>query len=113
MVPLASLAVLIAVGIGVDFTGQTTAEQGLRDQAMYCARLGAAGANLTVTATTTAIATAEKCLVNLHATGTVTRTDTSLIVTVTGTYPTKLLTVIGVDHLPLAGTAAAAINPGR
>ena len=45
MVPFASLAAIICVGIGVDFSGQILAEQDARDMASFCARQGVQEAN--------------------------------------------------------------------
>jgi len=113
MVPLASLAALICVGIGVDFSGQTIAEQDLRDQATFCAQQGAGRATLAADATAVAVTTAQQCLTARGLSGTVTRTGSSITVDLTGTYSTKLLTIIGIDHLPVHGTTAVTILQTR
>ena len=113
MVPVASLAALISIGIGVDFSGQVIAEQQLRDQAAYCARDGAQLATLKVASTSPAVSRAYECLARIGVSGTVTLVGTTLVVTVSGTYSTKLLTIIAIDRLPLRGTASMEILPGR
>jgi len=113
MIPLAALAAIICVGIGVDFSGQTMAEQDLRDIAAHCAREGAARAAVGADATQTGIDTAEACLAGLGLEGIVTATDTSLSVALAGTYRTKLLSVISVNSLPVRGTASVSLLSGR
>jgi len=113
MVPLATLAALIAVGIGVDFAGQTVAEQNLRDVATYCARTGASQGVLGAQASAIAVSTAYQCLTAQGVTGTVSLTTDSLTVTLTGTYTTRLLTIVGINRLPLTATGSTTIRQGR
>jgi len=113
MVPLASLAALICVGIGVDFSGQAIAEQDLRDQAAYCAREGAQGVALGAANTAQAVDFAYQCLSNQGLSGKVTLEGGLITVTLTGVYPTKLLTIISIDELPVRGTASSSVSQGR
>jgi len=113
MVPLASLAALICVGIGVDFSGQTIAEQDLRDQASHCAREGAVQATTGAQSTSEAISIAYQCLATQGLTGTVSLAETMLVVEVTGVYKTKLLSIVTIDKLPLRGYASTNILQDR
>ena len=113
MVPLMSVAALICVGIGVDFSGQTIAEQELRDQAAHCAREGAARATLGATNTSQAVTIANQCLSTQGLEGTATLEGASLVVEAKGTYTTKLLTIISITQLPLHGTASTQITQSR
>jgi len=113
MVPLASLTALICVGIGVDFSGQTIAEQDLRDQAAYCARVGSEASTLGATNTVQAIDIAYQCLSNHGLTGAVTSDGTSITVDVHSTYTTKMLTIVAVNQLPVHGVASSNILQGR
>ena len=113
MVPLASLAALICVGIEVDFSGQTIAEQDLRDQASRCARQGAASATMGARSTALAVDTAYQCLSASGLRGTVSLNGTSLVVDLTATYQTKVLTIVAINRLPVRGTASVTINQGR
>lgn len=113
MVPLAALAALLCVGIAVDLGGQTMAEQDLRDIAAHCAREGAAEAVLGGANSQVALEVANQCLGTSGLTGTTTLAGDSLIVTLTSTYNTKLLTLIGIGTLPVDGTASVVISQGR
>jgi len=113
MVPLASLAALICVGIGVDFSGQAIAEQNLRDQAAYCARQGGQASTLGAINTAQAIDIAYQCLSSHGLSGTVGFDGTSITVDVRDTYPTKLLTIVAIDELPVHGWASSEILQGR
>jgi len=113
MVPLASLAALICVGIGVDFSGQTIAEQNLRDQAAYCARMGGQASTVGATNTAQAINAAYQCLSTGGLSGTVGFDGTSITVEVRDTYRTKLLTIVAIDELPVRGRASSDILQGR
>jgi len=113
MVPLAGLAALICVGIGVDFSGQTIAEQNLRDQASYCARQGAQAETLGAVNTIRAVGVAYQCLSSEGLSGTVALDGTAITVDVHDTYPTKLLTIVAINELPVRGVASADILQGR
>ncbi|MDR0284716.1 MAG: hypothetical protein LBI33_07480 [Propionibacteriaceae bacterium] len=113
MIPVASLAALICVGIGVDFSGQVAAEQVLRDQASHCARAGATAATLGANSEFLALAGAETCLSEGVLVGTARLDGRVLTVELTGTYPTKLLSIIAIDRLPLRGAASVGLAQDR
>jgi len=113
MTPLASLAALICVGIGVDFSGQALAEQDLRDRAGHCARESAQGVPLGAITALNAVASAYQCLSAQGMTGTVQLVDDTLVIRTSGTYRTKILTIIAIDQLPIRGTASAVVLQGR
>ncbi|MCL2784147.1 MAG: hypothetical protein FWD55_01665 [Propionibacteriaceae bacterium] len=113
MVPLISFAALICVGIGVDFSGQVTAEQELRDQAWHCARVGAGQIGMTANSALAATTAASRCLDDHGLTGTVALTGDSVIVEVSGTYQTKLLTALGINQLPIQAAASSSILQGH
>jgi hypothetical protein len=113
MVPVITTAVLICLGIGVDFSGQALAEQGLRDQAAYCARSGAVSGQVGVDATAEAVQVATACLTELGVQGTALVEDTRLIVEVKGTYATRLLGIIAIDHLDATGRASTSLVQDR
>jgi hypothetical protein len=114
MVPLASLAALIAMGIGVDFSGQVRAEQELRDVASQCARVGAGQVSVGgAPGPGSALSAAQSCLVALGVEGTVSVTGSSLGVSLRGQYSTAILGIIGIADLPLKAEAAATIREGQ
>ncbi|MCL2471077.1 MAG: hypothetical protein FWF25_04965 [Propionibacteriaceae bacterium] len=113
MVPMASLAALICVGIGVDFSGQTMAEQDLRDQAAQCARQAGEGVAMGAITTSQVVTAAYQCLSAAGLTGNVNFMGTSVSIDVAGTYDTKVLTIISINQLPIHGTATASILQGR
>jgi hypothetical protein len=113
MVPMASLAALLCVGLGVDFSGQTLAEQQLRDQAGYCAREGSNQITMGATSTVLAVAQAQNCLARTGTIGTVFLSGRNLVVEVRGSYDTKLLSILMINRLPLKGTATMQIMQGR
>ena len=113
MAPLIGLAAMICVGIAVDFSGQTIAEQSLRDQAAHCAREGAARMTLGAATVEVAINTAHQCLSTLGLTGVVTLSDNSLSIELAGAYQTKLLSIVAIEQLPVRGTAKVTVLPGR
>lgn len=114
MVPTAALAVLIAMGVGVDFSGQVQAEQTLRDIAGQCARLGATQVGLNhLVNPTLALSTAQGCLASWGVDGHVGLTEGGLTVTLEGTYSTKLLSLVGLRTLPVTATAGAVVGVGR
>ena len=114
MVPGAALAVLIAMGIGVDFSGQVQAEQSLRDIAGQCARLGTTQISLNqMVNQVAALNSAQACLDRLGVTGQVALSGAGLTVTVQGTYQTKLLGLIGIGQLPVTASAGAVVKVER
>ena len=113
MVPLASLAAIICVGIGVDFSGQTMAEQVLRDQVAGCARSSADWASVIAFPGLAAVASANQCLSDLGLSGTVAYADDVLTVTSNGVYQTKMLSIVGVSTLATTATATSGVALGR
>ena len=112
MAPVAALAALICVGIGVDFAGQTMAEQDLRDQVAACARSSADWASMAATPSIDAVGSAYQCLLNYGISGTVVHEDDSLTVHANGTYQTQLLSIVGVFELPTRATATVGVAQG-
>ena len=112
MVPLAALAALICVGIGVDFAGQTMAEQDLRDQVAACARSSGDWASMAATPAIDSVGSAYQCLFNYGISGTVTYEDETLTVHATGAYQTQLLSIVGVFELPTRATASVGVAQG-
>jgi Flp pilus assembly protein TadG len=113
---LASLVMMLAVGLAVDLGGQVHAQQQGHDLAAQAARAGgeqlqAASAIQGTGATidpTTAIAAANAYLTAAGVTGTVTVTGPDTItVTVHTSYTPTFLTAIGINHLNVTGTATA------
>jgi len=113
MVPAASLAAMVCVGIGVDFSGQALAEQDLRDKAGFCARQGAQEILVEAATTLSSVATTYECLSEQELMGTVTITGTAVVVEATSTYRTRLLTIIAINELPVRATGSASILQGR
>ena len=113
MVPLASLAALICVGIGVDFSGQTIAEQALRDQVSSCTRSSADWAAMTAAPAHSAVAAAYQCLSDHGLSGTASFADNRLTVTSSGVYQTKLLSIVAISQLPTRATSSADVSQGR
>ena len=113
MVPVAGLAALICLGIGVDFAGQAQAEQDLRDLTAACAREAAAMPPVTASPAWEALDTALACLERYGLTGNAQLADTSVVVESAGTYQTKLLTIIAINTLPVQARSAVTIHQGR
>jgi hypothetical protein len=114
MAPVASLAAIICVGIGVDFSGQTQLEQDLRDTAAYCARTSTGDVAMGVRADSHSIgAAAYQCLSDQGLSGTVSVQDNQVSVEVQTTYPTRLLSIIAIDHLPVRAIGSAGLSAGR
>jgi hypothetical protein len=109
MVPLASLAALICVGIGVDFSGQTIAEQDLRDQLTTCAKIGAEAAQVADRPLEVARTVANQCLSERGLTGSIEVNPAKITVTSSGDYTTKLLSILGLSHLPVHGVGSASL----
>ena len=113
---LASLVMMLAVGLAVDLGGQVHAQQQAHDLAAQAARAGGeqlqaapaiqgTGATIDPTA---AIAAANSYLSAAGVTGTVTVTGPDTItVTVHTSYTPTFLTAIGINHLTVTGTATA------
>lgn len=114
---LAAFAMIVMVGIAVDFGGQAVAEQRARTIAAQAAR--AAGQELHQDAVTRsgqpltdparAVAAATTFLTQAGQNGTATVTATSITVTVTGSYECVFLSIIGISSLPVSGTSTAEV----
>lgn len=113
MVPVASLAALICIGIGVDFSGQALAEQDLRDRATYCARQAAQAVELELAPLSQVVGLANTCLDDQGLTGSAGLNGRSLTVDVSGSYQTKLLSILAIKQLPVRGSASTGIIQGR
>lgn len=106
-------AFLLLVGLGVDLAGHAAAQQDARAVAAEAARSG--GQYLTITpglrATPDAARAkraAEAYVASSAYTGSASiEADGRIVVQVNGAYDTVFLGIIGVDQLPVEGTAAA------
>lgn len=107
-------AFVLCVGLGVDLSGHATAEQEARAVAQEAAR---AGGQYLVVADGRArpdIVRAERAA-NIYVAATslagnaLARSDGRITVTVTGRHPTRFLSMIGVDSLPLSATGTAQV----
>lgn len=111
-----SLAMMILVGLAVDLGGQVHAKQRVHNIAAQAARAGgqevraapaAEGRYLAIDAATGRTA-ARDFLAAANLTGTVAVTDgDTLTVIARDTYSPKFLGLIGIDDLPVSGTASA------
>ncbi|GAA1988727.1 hypothetical protein GCM10009718_27880 [Isoptericola halotolerans] len=115
-VAMTTVAMMLFVGIAVDFGGQVGALQRARDVATQAARAGGQEVDLVRATRGEAVAVdpgaAQVAAANYLATagvsGDVRVVDgTRLLVTVDDSYATKVLTIIGVSSLPVTGTAEA------
>ena len=114
---VAAFAMIVMVGIAVDFGGQAVAEQRARTVAAQAAR--AAGQQLQpdtitragqpVTDTSHAVAAATSFLTQAGQTGTATVTGNTITVTVTGRYECVFLSILGISSLPVTGTSTAEV----
>ena len=112
-----AVSMLVFVGLAIDFGGQLQAQQHARFVASQAAR--SAGQQLTTPTAirgggaTLAPADAEEAantyLAAAGLPGAVTVTPTTITVSVTNTYTTKVLNIIGITTLPADGTASARI----
>jgi hypothetical protein len=114
MAPVAALAALICVGIGVDFSGQALMEQALRDDAAHCARqVSTQMAAPTTPGHESAAAAVRQCLSQLGLTGKIEVDGATLTVTVDGRYATRLLSVVAIDNLPVHGVVTVTTRARR
>lgn len=113
---VASLAMMVLVGLAVDLGGQVHAKQRAHDIAAEAARTGgqqvhagpAIEGRYVSVDTAAARATAEQYLATAGVTGTVTITNGDTItVDVTDTYSPKFLGFIGIGDLPVTSDASA------
>lgn len=106
------VAFVVCVGAGVDLAGHAGAEQHARSVAREAARAGAQFLMLSEggrpgSDTRRAVAAAESYVESSSLTGTARLDGGYLWVDVAGSYDTLFLGIIGVDRLPVHGSAAA------
>lgn len=110
----ATFAMIILVGLVVDLSGQVHAQQHARDVAAQAARAGgqqlqaptAVRGDAAVANPTNAAAAATAFLTAAGVSGHAwVQGGNTVIVTTTGSYPTKFLSIIGIDQLPVTGQA--------
>lgn len=108
----------MVIGIAVDLTGQVYAQQHARDIAAQAARAGgqrisapSAVRGLAARADTVAAVQAARTYLSASdVTGSVRISEgTTLTVNTTGTYQTKFLSIIGINTIPVHGSAEARI----
>jgi len=112
---LAALCMIVIVGIAVDFGGQAVAEQQARSVAFEAARTGGQQVNLdqlvrggqAQTDPYKAAAAANAYLADAGVVGSVTVNSDTVTVTITSSYQCSFQRVIGIDSLPVTGTASA------
>ena len=110
---LSSFVMIVLVGVAVDLSGQVYAQQHARDIAAQAART--AGQQIDAaqgvrgiaaqTNTTQAIAAAKSYIAAAGLTGDASVTGTTITVTVSDTYETKFLSIIGLQSMRVTGTA--------
>jgi len=112
-----TLAMLLFVGIGVDFGGQLQAVQNTRAVAAEAARVGGQQLNAppairgqgAVASPAAARAAAVAYIEGAGLTGSVRIVDGRIIVDTSTTYRTKILSLVGIGSLPASGHASARI----
>lgn len=112
---LAALCMIVIVGIAVDFGGQAVAEQQARSVAFEAARTGGQQVNLdqlvrggqAQTDPYKAAAAANAYLADAGVVGSVTVNSDTVTVTITSSYQCSFLSIIGINSLPVTGTASA------
>lgn len=112
---LAALCMIVIVGIAVDFGGQAVAEQQARSVAFEAARTGGQQVNLdqlvrgqqAQTDPYKAAAAANAYLADAGVVGSVTVNSATVTVTITSSYQCSFLSIIGINSLPVTGTASA------
>ncbi len=108
------LGFMLAVGIGVDFSGHTRATQEARAVAAEAARAG--GQRITLAgdraapAHRAAVSAAERFAERSGFDATATVSGTTIGVTVRGTYETSFLGVIGIWDLDVNASATASVE---
>jgi hypothetical protein len=112
-----TLAMLLFVGLGVDFGGQLQAVQNTRAVAAEAARIGgqqldapaAIRGQGAVASPETAREAATAYIEGAGLTGSVRVADGQIIVDTNATYRTKILSLVGIDSLPASGHASTRI----
>ncbi len=114
---LAAFCMIVIVGIAVDFGGQAVAEQHARSVAFEAARTGGQSLDLNqlirsgqaVADPSQAASAARAYLAAAGVIGSVSADQNTVTVTVTDTYECSFLSIIGIQSLPVSGTATADI----
>lgn len=114
-VVLASFCMILIVGIAADLSGQAAAEHQARVVAAQAARAAGQAVQLDALAhggevrpdPARAVAAGDAYLAQAGLSGTVSVTGTVVTVTVSGSYECGFLSVIGIQTLPVTGTASA------
>ena len=114
-VVLASFCMILIVGIAADFSGQAAAEHHARVAAGQAARAAGQAVQLDALVrggdvqpdAARAAAAGNAHLTQAGLSGTVSMTGTVVNVTVTDTYECAFLSIIGIQTLPVSGTASA------
>ena len=112
---LAAFCMIVIVGIAVDFGGQAVAEQQAHSVAFEAARTGGQQVNLdqlvrgqqAQTDPYKAAAAANAYLADAGVVGSVTVNSDTVTVTITSSYQCSFLSIIGINSLPVTGTASA------
>ncbi len=107
-------AFILCVGLGVDLSGHAAAEQEARAVAQEAARAGGQYLLVVDGRARPDIVRAERAAADYVAATALTglasaRTDGRITVDVTGLYPTRFLSMIGINTLPLSATGTARI----
>lgn len=112
---VALLAFMVVIGLGVDFAGHTRAQQEARAVAAEAARAGGQQLTLAEGRVTPVAASApraaERYAQDAGYSGSATVSGTSIRVTVSGTYPTSFLGVIGIREIAVEASATAEVTP--
>ena len=113
---VAFFAFIVAIGIGVDFSGHARAEQELRTVAREAARTGAQESRIVIDNAkldpTRAAAAARRYFHTAGPKGTATVTGgVTVEVRLRGTYSCKFLSIIGIHTLPTKGAGQAVMQP--
>ncbi|WP_166850881.1 pilus assembly protein [Isoptericola sp. BMS4] len=112
-----TFAMLLFVGIGVDFGGQLHAIQNTRAVAAEAARIGGQQLNAPVAirgqgteaSPAAARAAAAAYIEGAGLTGSTAIVEGRIVVDTSATYQTKILSLVGIDSLPASGHATARI----
>lgn len=116
-VAVTTLAMLLFVGLGVDFGGQLHAIQNSRAVAAEAARIGgqqldapqAVRGQGAVASPQAARSAAQTYIEGAGLTGSVSVVEGRIVVTTSATYRTKILSLVGIGTLPANGHASARI----
>lgn len=114
-----AVVMIVLVGLAVDLGGQVQATQRARDVAAQAARVGgqqldeapAVRGDVAQLDPARSAAAAQDFLAASDVTGTVSVIGaTTVVVETAGTYDTKFLSIIGLDNIPVSGSAQARVT---